>query len=48
MNIQEVLNAIATAPATEPIHKRAVTNLNVLNASMSMEIPFTSETFVHN
>ena len=39
MNIQEVLNAIATAPATEPIQKRAVTNLNVLNEAYDYQKP---------
>ena len=39
MNVQEVLNAIATAPATMPIEKRAVTNLNVLNEAYDYEKP---------
>ncbi|HVJ06769.1 MAG TPA: Rid family hydrolase [Acidisarcina sp.] len=39
MMIQEVLNAIATAPAHEPIQKRAVTNLNVLNEAYAYAKP---------
>jgi 2-iminobutanoate/2-iminopropanoate deaminase len=39
MNVQEVLNAIATAPANMPIEKRAVTNLNVLNEAYDYEKP---------
>jgi 2-iminobutanoate/2-iminopropanoate deaminase len=39
MTVQEVLNAIASAPATTPIEKRAVTNLNVLNEAYDYEKP---------
>ena len=39
MTVQEMLNAIATAPATEPIQKRAVTNLNVLNEAYDYQKP---------
>ena len=36
MTVQEMLRAIATAPSTEPIQKRAVTNLNVLTKPMTI------------
>src|SRR3954447_310000 len=39
MTVQEMLNAIASAPTNEPIQKRAVTNLNVLNEAYDYQKP---------
>lgn len=39
MTIQDALHAIATAPSTAPIEKRAVTNLNVLNEAYAYDKP---------